>query len=342
MNYVFQNYPEPGLAVDTIKLLTMKLNPDHIWIHSLLLPSSSQQDEESIKAQLTLYPTPNPKIYVFTHLSKTKPYCYLTHLLLNQLEESFDNFSFHDFLTLFDDTTFIKNSLFSHYLGDQDYTHVDLESIIRHDVSIPDKVKVLLLGFLLSPKKYLASLKKFLVLYYTSLSKTKRILSCATLDISTLKSLIKSSCKACDEFLSSLPSPIIRYSICTSVPNFLLFGRSPYLWLIFTENCIRTFTETPSTLATDYVLHLGDALRSSSRLSIIRQLQSNPSLLIEDLIKYTGLSNSTLLHHLSILKKARLIIEHKQNKQSVYSLNADGFTYASKVLSNIIKGGIDK
>jgi len=337
MDYTFQNFPEPGLVLDTVKLLTMKLNPDHTWIQSLLLPSTYQQDEATIKAQLSLYPSPNHKLYLFVHLSKTKPSCYLTHLLLKQLEESFDNFTFHRFLCIFDDIKLIKNSLFSHYLGPQDYTNVDLESIIRHDDSIPDKIKVLLLGFILNPQKYLTSLKKYLSLYYASLSKTNRNLSYATLDTTTLKSLLNSSRKDSEEFLSSLPSPTIRYSICTSVPNFLLFGRSPYLWFIFAENSISEFAETPSTLATDYILHLGDALRNSSRLSIIRQLQSNPSLLMEDLIKYTGLANSTLLHHLSILKKARLINEHKQKKRSIYALNPDGFTYASKILLNIIK-----
>ena len=54
-------------------------------------------------------------------------------------------------------------------------------------------------------------------------------------------------------------------------------------------------------------------------------------------MKHTGLANSTLLHHLSILKNARLINEHKHKKQSVYSLNPDGFLYASKILANIIK-----
>jgi len=37
------------------------------------------------------------------------------------------------------------------------------------------------------------------------------------------------------------------------------------------------------------------------------------------------------------LKKARLINEHKQKKRSIYALNPDGFTYASKILLNIIK-----
>ena len=206
MNYTFQNFPEPGLVLDAIKLLTMKLNPDHTWIHSLLLPSTYHQDEVMIKSQLALYPNPNQKIYLFVHLSKTNPSCYLSHLLINQLEKNFEEFSFYNFLSLMDDVSLIKNSLLSHYLGPQDYTHVDLESIIRHDNSIPDRVKVLLFGFILNPEKYIASLKKYLNIYYDTLSKTNRELSNTSINFLTLKSLLNSCLSDSEKFLTSLPS----------------------------------------------------------------------------------------------------------------------------------------
>lgn len=335
MNYIFQNCPEPGLAVDTIKLLTMKLNPEHTWIQSLLHPSTYQQDETDIRAHLSLYPDPSEKLHLFVFLSRTRPTCYLTSLLLNHLAKDFDNFVFSNFLSILDDIELVKNSLFSHYLGDQDYSHVDIESIIRRDDSIPDKIKMLLFGFVLKPERYIASLKKYCALYYQTLSKKNRDLSYTALNSSILKSLLNSSIKDSESFLKQLPTSLIRYSLCTSIPNFLLFGRTPYLWLIFTEETIKKLTESPETLSLDYIIHLGEALRNPTRVSIIRQLQIKHELLIEDLAKTTGLTNSTLLHHLYIMKKARLITEYKRGKQSVYSLQHDGFLYASNTLANI-------
>ena len=340
MNYIFQNYPEPGLAVDAIKLLTMKLNPEHTWIQSTLLPSTAHQDEASIKVQLSLFPNPSEKLYLFVFLSRTRPVCYLTDLLVKSLEKDFDNFAFHNFLSFLDDIELVKNSLFSHYLGFQDYSHVDIESIIRRDDSLPDKIKVLLFGFILKPEKYIASLKKHLIIYYEKLSALNRDLSYITLDSSVLRSLLNTyllnSCiKDTERFLRELPSPLIRYSICTSVPNLFYFGRAPYLWLILTEETIKKLTESPAVISLDYIIHLGEALRNPTRVAIIRQLQAKHELVIEELIKTTGLTTSTLLHHLSIMKKARLITEHKKGKQSIYSFHQDGFLYASKTLANI-------
>lgn len=335
MNYIFQNYPEPGLAVDATKLLTMKLNPEHTWIQTLLLPSTAQQNEAFIKKQLSLYPNPSEKLYLFVFLSRTRSTCYLTSLLLNQLEKDFEKFTFSSFLSILDDIELVKKTLFSHYLGVQDYSHVDIESIIRRDDSLPDRIKMLLFGFVLKPERYLASLKQYLSLYYQTLSKMNRDLSYTTFNSSMLVSLLNSCIKDTESFLKKLPSLLVRYSICTSIPHFFLFGRTPYLWLILTEETVKKLTESPTSLPIDYIIHLGEALRNPTRVSIIRQLQAKHELVIEELIKTTGLTTSTLLHHLSIMKKARLITEHKKGKQSIYSFHQEGFLYASNTLANI-------
>lgn len=337
MNYVFENHLDPGLAVDAVKILAMKLNPEHIWLQSLLFPSSYLQDEAYVKQQLKLFPDPDSKLYLFVYISKTNPVCFLTHFLDNQIENDFDGFSFQDFISSFDNVSIIRKRLLNHYTGVVDYTTIDIETLIRHDESMPDKIKVLLYGFLIKPEKYIDSLKKYLYLFYNILIKMNRNLQNCTFDSSTVRNLLASCIKDPDKFLSRISDSTIRYSICSTVPNYLQFGTNTFLWIIMTENIIANLTTSPSSASSDYIIYLGDALRNHARITIIRQLAQRRQLGIFEIEQSTKLATSTIQHHISILKKARLITEHKQGKQTVYSLNPDGLLYASKTLSDMAK-----
>lgn len=199
---------------------------------------------------------------------------------------------------------------------------------------MPDKIKVLLYGFLIKPDKYLASLKKYLYLFYNVLIKTNRTLTKTTLDSSTIKTLLSTCIKDPDKFLSGITVSTIRYSICSTIPNYLELGTNSFLWMIFTENIIGSLTKSPNSASSNYLIYLGDARRNHARLTIIRELTQKHQLSFSELAQHTKLATSTIQHHLLILKKARLITEHKHGKQTVYSLNPDGLLYASKTLSD--------
>lgn len=337
MNYIFENHPDPGLAVDTVKILIHKLNAEHIWLQSQLLPATYHQDEAYVKHQLNLFQAPDSKLYLFVYISKTNPVCYLTQHLKNQIENNFDKFSFSDFISSFNDIPKITKNLLAHYTGVLDYTNVDFETLIRHDESIPDKVKVLLYGFLIKPEKYVDSLKKYLYLYYNTLVKTDRNLKNLTLDSAILHSLLKSCFKDPEVFLSKIQDNKIRYSVCTTIPYHLQFGHTSFLWFILTEKSITLFHNDSLTFPSDYLTYLGDALRNQTRISIIQHLIHSQQISISELEQITNHATSTIQHHISILKKARLINEQKLGKQSFYSLNPEGLLYASKSLSDIVK-----
>lgn len=337
MNFVFENHPDPGLAVDVLKILINKLNPEHAWLQSILHPATYHQDEAYVRQQLSLFPDPDSKLYLFVYISKTNPVCYLTHYLKNQMENNFDEFSFQNFLSSFNDISLITKNLLAHYTGISDFTIVDFETIIRHDESIPDKIKVLLYGFLIKPEKYLDSLKKYLCLYYNILVKTNRNLINTTLNSSILRSLLKSCIKDPDAFLSEISDLKIRYSVCTTIPYHLQICRTSFIWLILTEGSISQFHNQAGSFTSDYLIFLGDALRNHARISIIQQLIHTQKINISDIEQTTKYATSTIQHHISILKKARLINEQKLGKQTFYSLNPEGLLYASETLSNIVK-----
>lgn len=337
MNYVFENHLDPGLAVDAAKILINKLNPEHTWLQSQLYPATYHKDEAYVKQQLNLFQDPDSKLYLFVYISKTNPVCYLTQYLMNQIEKNFDKFSFQDFISSFSDISSITKNLLAHYTGVPDYTIVDFETLIRHDEAIPDKIKVLLYGFLIKPEKYLDSLKKYLCLYYNILVKSDRNLKNATLDSSSLHALLKSCIKDPEAFLSELTDRKIRYSICTTIPYHLQLSRNSFLWLIFSENILSLFDIHTGSFPPDYLIFLGDALRNHTRITIIQQLIHSQNLSISELEQTTKHATSTIQHHISILKKARLINEQKLGKQTLYSLNPEGLLYASETLSNIVK-----
>lgn len=337
MKLTFENLTEPGLAVDAVKILINKLNPENTWLQSQVLPTSYHEDEAYVKNQLKLFPDPDKKLYLFVYISKTNSSCYLTRSLRKQLEGNFDDFSFQDFITSFNDISLVTKNLLAHYTGVLDYSTVDFETLIRNDESIPDKIKVLIYGFLLKPESYIEALKKYLCLNYDILIKTDRNLLKTSLDASKLKLLLKSCIKDSDTFLSGLDDPKIRYSICTTIPYQLQFSRTSYLWLILTEKSIELFHSNTDSFPSDYLIFLGDALRNHTRLSIIQQLICTHSINISDIEQATKHATATIHHHISILKRARLINEQKCGKQTFYSLNPEGLLYATKTLSDIIK-----
>ena len=338
MNYVFQNHVEPGLAIDSVKMLTMKLNPSHIWLQSFALSSSYSHDETYINSQLDLFSSPDPSLLLFVFLSKAYPVCFLTHKLTAWFRNDFSNFTFSNFLSSFDNIEQLKNDLLTHYLGPQSYSNIDYEPLIRRNSSIPDKIKMLLFGFMLNPPNYVKLLKKHLNMFYNSFETSNRNLQNTTLDESLLLSILNTCIPTPKEFLSEISDPLIRYSVCTSVPNHLQFGHSSSLWIVFTEHYLNSLAISTDILPSEYLNVLSEALRNKSRTTILSLFQQHSTLQISELESLTNLATSTLLHHLHVLKKARVITEKKEGKISIYSINSDSLLYGAKILTNLAKG----
>ena len=316
----------------------MKLNPSHIWIQSFMLPSSYSHDETYISSQLTSFSSPDPSLLLFVFLSKANPICFLTHKLTACFQNDFSNFTFSNFLSSFDNIEQLKNDLLTHYLGPQNYSNIDYEPLIRRNRTIPDKIKMLLFGFMLNPLNYVKSLKKHLNMFYTFFETSNRNLLSITLDDSLLFSILNTCIPSPKEFLSEISDPLIRYSVCTSVPNHLQFGHSSYLWLIFTEHYLSSLSRSTDILPLEYLNCLSEALRNKNRTTILSLFQQHSTLQISELESLTNLATSTLLHHLHVLKKARVITEKKEGKLSIYSVNSDSLLYGAKILTNLTKG----
>lgn len=62
------------------------------------------------------------------------------------------------------------------------------------------------------------------------------------------------------------------------------------------------------------------ALSDPTRRDIISLLQDGP-LQVQQIVDHFSTSNATISHHLSILKKAGLILDEKQGKYIYYELN---------------------
>ena len=65
------------------------------------------------------------------------------------------------------------------------------------------------------------------------------------------------------------------------------------------------------------------ALHHPLRLGIIRLLEQNESLTVTQIYFKLRISQSVASQQLSILRKSRLVVSHREGKQMIYTLNHD-------------------
>ncbi len=172
MNYFFEYFPEPGIAHDICKMLYVKLNPQTDWQETLTSFDSQEEHINHIINHSALLPDPKPELSLFVYRPLRKSSTFLSKILVSLISSNFTSFSISNLLSYFSNIQQVRQDIFTFYLGEQDYTHIDLDHVIRLTSNIPDRIKVLLLGFALYPQKYISILTKTINQYHSFITNT--------------------------------------------------------------------------------------------------------------------------------------------------------------------------
>ena len=340
MSYTFQYNPEPGIVSDVIKLFTIKFTPKSIWTSVYTLTDSFDSDLKRIEKFANHFTADYSKLLLFSYKMPHRSATYLSSIFTNQLLTNYQDFSFDSFLSYFKDKAQVRNDILSYYLGDQDYSYTNVEALIRKNDSIPDKIKILLLGFLLDTSTYLRHLTVQMKSYYSGLCDYH--FSPSTdfkLTESIVNSLIETWCKNPSKVKSEIANTTIHYSFCFAIPNYLFHCFTPACsWLIFTPDSLTRIKPLSKPTTSRSLAEISRSIGEPHRVTILQLLFSNDFMSMQDLITHTNCSRSTLHHHLTILENARLITSQYRGSKKIYAYNPDGFKNVSDIFLKISKG----
>ncbi len=341
MNYTTQYFPDPGIAYDIVKMCFVKLNPQNVWQESLTSINPQDNYIHYIQERADHLPDPKPEIQLFVYIPSNKTTTFLSMIVSNLISKNFCTFSISDLIQYLRDYTQVKRDLYNYYLGDQNYSDIDLDHLIRHNKNIQDKIKIMLLGFSLYPNKYISYLSKIIITYYNTI-KTNWMTS-ADISMSLtpfIEMIIKESSLRGEVANALINESTISYSLCYTTPEFLYYNLttdSPFF--ITTPDTITYLLHNNPSPSISELLQAIHAIGDKNRIKIINLLNSTPKLSIQEISDLLNLSLTAVKYHISLLKETNLISTTKNNNRKVfYSFNPSGFRNIIKSLEKIEKG----
>ncbi len=335
MSYSLKYYPDPGIAFDITKMLFVKLNSEVIWKEFLTSFAPHINEIEYIKKHADLLPDPEGELLLFSCIPANKSSTFLSTIVAKLISCDFQQFSISSLDSYFNDICSVKTDLLTYYFGEQNYRYNDLERIIRQNKNIPDKIKLLLFGFIINPNKYISSLSQTIHSYFHLI---KEWLLSEQISESIFYSFIellieKNNIKSIDRNI------IISYSLCISTPDFLCYNfnsESPFF--ISTLETVKQLLDNTDSPYFTSLISGATALNDKHRISIITLLISSPKLTLQEISAKLGLSLSATNHHLSVLRKANIVTGVRYNRNIIYSYAPEGFQYIIEILQKIMKG----
>ncbi len=341
MSYSLKYYPDPGIAFDISKMLFVKLNSQTAWQTALASVDSNSSEITHIQKYASLLPEPDIEVLLFTYIPSNKSTTFLSILISKLIYQDFKSFTVSKLQKYLENSELIQADLLLYYLGEQKYSHSDLERIIRINKNIPDRVKILLLGFILNPYKYLNTLSQVITKYYQLIYKNWIIPNeVPFLPDSFIDCVIQNTYSNELPILSFIQEHTISFSLCFSTFDFLLrhfTSENPFI-ITASETVNQMLASTPH-LDTSTLILVANALSDKHRINIIQKLISRDNLTIQELSSLIGLSTSATNHHLSILKKANIVSAKRHNRSVLYSYNSKGTKIIHNSLLTIEKGG---
>ena len=342
MHNIFKYYPAPGIAYDIAKMLFVKLNPTNVWQQKLSLVDSQADDINFVLSHANLLPDPRPELSLFVYIPNNKTYTFLSSVIAKLIAKNFRSFSISTLISYFCDEENAKKDLFSFYLGPQHDTKsdIDLDYVIRYNKTIPEKIKLLLLGFTIYPSKYFVCLNKILNEFYRYIKRTWASSLSSTDDLNQFLVRIYENNDITPPTKSDhLDMLRYSYSLSYTTPDFLYHNfLSDNPFFITTESTISRLLASTSMPSTDQFLSATHALSDRNRLNVLSHIMRNHYLSTDDLVKQLNISHATIKYHLTQLQNAKLISASRKNRIVYYTFNPAGFNHIKLTLDNMEKG----
>lgn len=338
MSYCFTYYKDPGLLVDTIKLMSAGLN-DFSLTRSLIAPISLSEENkreiDHIKTALKKMPLLPKELLLFFYKPNSTIPNFMSEFLLTLFDNNFNILTLNTFTKILSDRTFLKNKLLNFYFHCYPSSTGEVENLIRTSSTLPDNMKVYLLGFYVHPEPYFTQLISSLKQYY------QRITQCYFYETSSVRIDEDSLTKLLSfdhHELKNNQTYSFGYSICHVMYKFLAYNIAPTQnWLITGLNFTNTVDSIINHTYSESIEKIFAALGDSHRLEIVLILHENGPQSTVDILNQLSIAPSSLSHHLRVLKKSGIITSTKSKTGFEYSLNRNIFSSIFD-LFKILKG----
>lgn len=331
-------YQDPGLIIDAIKILSLKLNPKSFLASSSILVTQDTDEIKYLHRLRSRYPTPPKELLLFFYKKQANSCNFMTLYTEKLLLSDFVNFSIPMLKKHFEDTADIQNRLLSHYLGANYTPDMNLEFTLRSHPTLSDTIKFYLLDFQSNPATYISLLFRWLDNYTKQiereyLSKLEDFVP----DSDSLQTLLSHYSPQNIEAAASQP---FLYSTCFAMRDYLYLNLFDAPYFLITGCRLKDIVavlqpESTTFNLTDVCSAMGDRMRAK----IVYYLHAHESASKSDLNHVFSLPASSLNHHLDKLKDAGLLVLQKQKGYNIYSLNYPVFKEISDAFQLLSKKG---
>jgi len=158
MSYSLKYYPDPGIAFDISKMLFVKLNPETVWKEFLITMNSPIDEVSFIQDKAKYFPEVNSDLLLFSFIPNNKNETFLSRTISQLLAQGIKEFSIFQLQNYFTDISSVQKDLYRFYLGEKEFSMNNMEYTIRSHKALPDRIKLLLFGFIMSPEKFITLL----------------------------------------------------------------------------------------------------------------------------------------------------------------------------------------
>jgi len=344
MNFTFNYNPDPGIMYDIIRMLYVKFNATNVWKETLTSMETNDQQYHYISEHAKILPDPKSELALFFYIPTNKKTTFMSMITDKMVSDDFSSFSISNIYSYLSNTNQVYNDVLSYYLGEQDYSNVIFESLIRLSKTIPDRIKLLLFGFSDNPIAYISQLSNWISTYYSSINMDNESVQISSTDLDKFTNLLIEQSHAFHKKRTSLKKDsVIGFSLCKYTPDFLMYNHSEQNpFFISTEITIQEKINNQTTLSTQELLHATHALNDQYRLTIIRCLKQFGSLSPAELAEKLSLSVTATKYHMSLLKKANIITVARNSRSIYYTYNPIGYKNVIKALENFEKGDFEQ
>lgn len=338
MSFQYKYYKDPGLIIDVIKVLSLKLNSKYFLGSASLLSKNNPQEIEQLKTLLNSFETPPKELLLFFYKPTENFYNFMTCYVEKMLCQDFPQVTLSTLFKKLNQSSSLQQEILSFYLSKHDLTETSLVSLLRTDKVLPDNIKFYLLSFQLDPKSFYSLLIAWLQ-KYASFIETEFLPNCQSFlpEAQTLKILIDHAYPDRSSFFSTRP---ILFSVCSVLQDYLYIHSSAHHnWLITGCRFQKTVDAILQLKQTIDLQEICEALGDPIRLNIINHLYTQKESTRQQMLDSLIVPVTSSHHHIEKLKRAGLIISHRQNNNHIYSLNYPVFNEVANIFKLYSKGG---
>ena len=172
MPFQFKYYKDPGVIIDAIKTLSLKLNSKYFLTSATLLGKYNPRELDHIKKQLNSFETPPKELLLFFY-KPTENFCnFMTRYVEKMLLQDFPQVTLSALYKKVEQPSALQQEIFAFYLPKTNMDETNLVSLLRTDTVLPDNIKFYLLSFQLDPQSFCSLLSIWIRKYVQLIEQT--------------------------------------------------------------------------------------------------------------------------------------------------------------------------